>query len=465
LGARLTHPVSLRRLLFIWLVLPLSAMLLLTALLAYPFALYSVRAGYDEALMDTAHSLARLLPTIETASTPAPGDAADTILRTDQFDRIYYSVHRADGALLVGDGELVAPSAEQLSGGALLYDAEVAGEPVRVAALALQQDGRSVIVQAAETKVKRQRLTRHILVGVLIIETVLLATVAFLVWLGIGKGLAPLRGLSHEIEALSSRDMRPIPEEHVPVEAQSIVRALNELLQRLSTVLRSQQDFVSNAAHQLRTPLAGLQMEIEYALRQRKPDEWRRALETLAPLSARTAHLVNQLLTLARTEGGTSVSAAFEPVDLRRQIVDVAAQWMPQAIAKDIDLGLELDDAVVPGNPFLLNELISNLIDNAIQYSAPRGRVTVRTHTRRGVVVIEVEDEGIGIPREERRNVLRRFYRVADAPGGGCGLGLAIVREIAELHDAIIDIRQPPGGKGTLVAIRFDTGPGVKAAA
>jgi two-component system, OmpR family, sensor histidine kinase TctE len=460
------QPVSLRRLLFIWLVLPLSAMLLLTAFLAYPFAVHSVRSGYDEALMDTAHSLARLIPTIEKKSAPMPGDAADTVLRMDQFDRIYYAVHRADGALLVGDAALAAPSAEQLSGGALFYDAIVDAEPVRVAALLLQQDGRSVIVQAAETKVKRQRLTRHILIGMLVIEAVLLATVAFLVWLGIGKGLEPLRGLSHQIEALSSRDMRLIPEDQVPVEAQSIVRALNELLQRLSAVLRSQQDFVSNAAHQLRTPLAGLQMEIEYALRQREPDEWRRALQTLAPLSARTAHLVNQLLTLARTDGGTSVvSTTFEPVDLRRQVVDVAAQWMPQAIAKDIDLGLELDDAVVPGNPFLLNELISNLIDNAIQYSRPRGRVTVRTHTRRGVVAIEVEDEGIGIPREERQNVLRRFYRVADAPGGGCGLGLAIVREIAELHGAVIDIRQPPGGKGTLVAICFDTGSVVKAAA
>jgi two-component system sensor histidine kinase TctE len=446
-------------------VLPLSAVLLLTALLAYPLAVYSVRGGYDEALLDTAHSLARLIPTLETKSAPMPSDEADTILRTDQFDRIYYSVHGADGALLVGDAELRAPPAERLSGGALLYDAEVAGEPVRVAALAVQQDGRSVVVQAAETNVKRQRLTRHILVGVLIIETMLLATVAFLVWLGIDKGLAPLRGLSREIEMRSPRDMRPIPEEQVPAEAQSIVSALNQLLQRLSAVLRSQQDFVSNAAHQLRTPLAGLQMEIEYALQQRTPGEWRRALETLAPLSARTAHLVNQLLTLARTDGDASVTASFKPVDLRRQIVDVAAQWMPQAIAKDIDLGLELDDAIVPGSPFLLNELISNLIHNAIQYSAAGGRVTVRTHSRPGSVVIEVEDEGIGIPREERQNVLRRFYRVAGSPGGGCGLGLAIVREIAELHGATIDIRQSPSGKGTLVAICFDAGPKVKAAA
>jgi two-component system sensor histidine kinase TctE len=319
----------------------------------------------------------------------------------------------------------------------------------------LPQERGAVYVQAAETTVKRQRLTQHMLLGALAIEIVLLATIAVLVWIGIDKGLAPLQRLSREIELRSPRDLHAIPEEQVPIEARSMVSALNDLLQRLAGLLRKQQDFVSNTAHQLRTPLAGLQVEIEYALQRRAPEDWRRALETLAPLSSRTAHLVNQLLTLAKTEGGAAVTPQMATIELRREIADVAAQWMPQAIAKDIDVGLELEDVTVSGNAFLLRELISNLVDNAITYSATGGRITVRACRRDAGVVIEVEDEGIGIPPEERQNVFERFYRVAGAPGGGSGLGLAIVREIAEIHGASVEIRAPASGRGTIAAVRF----------
>ncbi|HWM29496.1 MAG TPA: ATP-binding protein, partial [Woeseiaceae bacterium] len=299
------------------------------------------------------------------------------------------------------------------------------------------------------------RLTRQILIGVILLEALLIVTVAVLVSIGIGKGLAPLQRLRREIQSRSPRDLRAVPESHAPVEAQPLVNAINGLLEQLAAVLRAQQHFVANAAHQLRTPLAGLRVQVEYALRQENPQEWRRALGMLTPVTERTVRLVNQLLTLARTEGNPAVAGNFERTDLASVIMDVAGHCMPKAIERDIDLGLELTPTYVHGDALLLGELISNLIDNAITYSSPASRVTVRAAPHDDKSELQVEDEGQGITASERTKVFQRFYRPADSVGEGCGLGLAIVQEIAQLHDAQIEIRTPKSGKGTLVIVRF----------
>jgi two-component system, OmpR family, sensor histidine kinase TctE len=310
-------------------------------------------------------------------------------------------------------------------------------------------------VQVAETTVKRYNLLHQILTGVIFIEFLLLITVGAGVWFGIGKGLEPLQRLQGDIATRSPRDLRPIREAHAPVEMHSVVRALNDLLLQLASALRTQQQFVANAAHQLRTPLAGLRMQVEYGLRQDNPLEWRRTLETLGSVTERTVHLANQLLTLARTEAGSNQLASMRRLDLRSIVEQVVEQWMPKAIAKDIDLGLGLEAAVVHGDPFLIGELLSNLLDNAISYTPAGGGVTVRSMRRGGATILEVEDNGVGIQEEEREKVFTRFYRIAGSPGEGCGLGLAIVREIAYLHQGSATIRSPSGGCGTLVAVRF----------
>lgn len=452
LNDRTIKAISLRTRLFFWLVLPLTGVLLLAALVFYPIAVFSVGTGYDQALMDTAHSLARLTPTLARPGAIVSSDA-DIVLRLDQFDRIYYSVHGPGGKLIAGDEELTAPPEKTLSARELFYDREIAGEPVRVAALRIQREGGYWLVQAAETTVKRQKLGREVLAGLAAMEVLLVIAVALLVWLGIGKGLAPLQRLQREIELRSHRDLRPVPKEHVPVEAWPVVLALNNLLERLAAALRSQEAFVANAAHQLRTPLAGLRMQVEYALQQDDPGEWQRALATLAPLTGRTIHLVNQLLTLAKAE--VSIDTAMDRVDLGQEVEDLAAEWMPQAIAKDIDLGLEVAHAAVRGNAFLIRELVSNLLDNAIRYSPRCGRVTVRTLLRDERVVLEIEDEGPGIPRAERMNVFRRFYRMDGDATEGSGLGLSIVEEISRSHGADVDIGEARDGRGALVTVAF----------
>jgi len=445
---------SVRRLLYRWLLIPLTGLLLITAFVGYPIALYPVTDVLDWALMDTAHSLARLIRTTEAYPALAVSSADETIIRRNDFDRVYYSVHGADRTLLAGDAQLAPLGHPIPETNEVFYDTVIDGKAVRVAAMRLERDG-GLIVQVGETTNKRTRLTRQILTGVILIEILLIVIVAVLVSIGIGKGLAPLQRLRREIQARSPRDLRGVPESHAPVEAQPLVAAINGLLEQLAAVLRAQQGFVANAAHQLRTPLAGLRMQVEYALRQDNPQEWRRALGMLTPVTERTVRLVNQLLTLARTEGNPAIAGNFAPTDLASVIMDVAGHCMPKAIERDIDLGLELTSTMVQGDALLLGELVTNLIDNAITYSPPGTRVTVRAAQQGDGSVLEVEDEGQGILADEQGKVFERFYRPVDSPGEGCGLGLAIVQEIAHLHEAGVEILETQSGRGTLILVSF----------
>lgn len=461
-----TPLLSIRRLLFRWLLFLLLFVVVGVAAVAYPIALYPATAAYDWALMDAALSLSRLIR----MSKGRPGvdlhPATDTLLRTDHFDRIYYSLHDLHGKFIAGDAELRPPPLDSLGSGELIYNSELNGEQVRVAALLVARPDASIIVQVAETTVKRHMLVRQIVTGVVFVEVLLVAAVIVLVWFGIGKGLAPLRRLRREIEARSPRDLRVMPEDHAPVEVRPVVHALNNLLQQLDAALQSQRQFVADAAHQLRTPLAGLRMQVEYGLRQDDPQEWHRILQSLAPATDRAVRLANQLLMLARAEVGAQRPGSLRALDLRTVIEQVVGEWMPRAIARRLDIGLELEPASVHADALLFGELLSNLLDNAVAYTPCGGRVTVRLAQRGGLAVLEVEDNGPGIPEAERQRVLGRFYRVEGTPGEGCGLGLAIVQEIAELHGGRVEIGTPACGSGTLISVRLPlAGPTEDAAA
>jgi two-component system sensor histidine kinase TctE len=426
----------------------------IAAVAGYRVSVYSATSAYDWALLDGALSLAQLLRASEDSGVLSLSRSADILLRTDKFDRIYYSVRNGEGALVAGDAHLPLPP-RSFSVGELIYDSTVAGERVRVAALAVEMPGSRYVVQVAETTVKRRRLVTETLTGMILSEGLFLAAIILLVWIGIGKGLVPLERLREEIEVRSHRDLRPVPEEHAPVEVRPIVHALNNLLRQLASILRAQQQFVADAAHQLRTPLAGLRMQVEYGLQQPDPAEWRRVLGTLKPATERTAHLANQLLTLARAETGAHRLYSQRTLDLRTVIETVTGEWMPRVIAKEIDLGLELGAATLNGDAVLVGELLSNLLDNAITYAHRGGRVTIRSRSEGGRAILELEDDGPGIPVTEREKVFGRFYRLEGSPGEGCGLGLAIVHEIAHLHGATVEITAPASGAGTLIVVRF----------
>jgi len=320
----------------------------------------------------------------------------------------------------------------------------------------------SVVV--AETTVKRRRMTRDILFSSLLPEILIAIATVLIVWFGVKRGLGPLARLSDEIKKRSPGDLRPIAAADTPEEARPLVSALNGLLDEVAQASRNQQRFLANAAHQLRTPLAGLQAHTELALAKPLPTEVRAELEQVHQSTIRTARLANQLLALARAEPGARGNAA--ELNLKALAESEADGWVHQALARDVDLGFELDWAPVHGDAFLLREALANLVHNAIEYSPRGARVTVRTGRNGTHSFLEVEDDGPGIPAPERERVLERFYRVPGTPGTGSGLGLAIVREIAAGHGATISITDATGGasasssgtKGCRVAITFPHG-------
>ena len=285
-----------------------------------------------------------------------------------------------------------------------------------------------------------------------------------LVWFGLTRGVAPLSALQQRLRARRPDDLSPIDPRAAPTEIAPLVGAMNELLDRLSANVAAQRRFVADAAHQLKTPLAGLRTQAELALLDAGSGEMQANLRQLVTGSERATRLVNQLLLLARAEHPDP--AGLAACDLNAIASQQAASWVPQALARHIDLGFEEapQPALIHGNPILLAELLNNLIDNALRYTPGGGRVTVRVAGDSAQSLIEVEDSGPGIAPAERERVFDRFYRVLGTRAEGSGLGLAIVREIAQKHHAEVGFVDPPGGDtpdavpeqaGTLVRVAF----------
>jgi two-component system sensor histidine kinase TctE len=387
-----------------------------------------------------------------------PG-AAEQVLRTDKHDTIYYHVRHPDGSALAGDPGLPpVPASQAPQDGVIAYDGEYRGGKVRVVALRVPCGAGSCTVQVAETTNKRRMLARNIVLSSLVPELLIALATLAIVWFGVKRGLAPLEELSTQIRTRSARDLRPIDPGHAPEEARPLVGALNQLFGQVAEASGNQQRFLANAAHQLRTPLAGLQAHTEIALARAVPDAHRAELEQLHRATIRTARLANQLLALARAEPGGNRADAFAQVNLRAVVEDAADEWVHWALAKEIDLGFELADATLTGSALLLREALANLVHNALEYTPAGGRVTVRTGMRNHAAFLEVEDNGPGIPPGEREQVLERFYRIAGTAGTGSGLGLAIVREIAAAHRAQIAIGAGDGAAGCKVGLTFPHG-------
>ena len=444
----------------------MAGLLVLGAVGAYFLSLEPASEAYDQALVDVGLALGeRIRSAGDAVSFDLPG-AAEQVLRTDKFDTIFYHVRRADGSVLAGDPGLPpVPAAQDPEDGVVAYDGEYRGRKIRVVALQVPCGGGVCTVQVAETVNKRNKLARNIVLSSLVPELLVAFATLVIVWFGVQRGLAPLADLSAEIRSRSARDLRPIDPAHAPEEARPLVGALNQLFRQVAESSGNQQRFLANAAHQLRTPLAGLQAHTEIALAQWEivpgqglSDAQRAQLEQVHLATIRTARLANQLLALARAEPGGYRADAFASVNLRAVVEDAADEWVHRAMAKEIDLGFDLADVQVPGDPLLLREALANLIHNALEYTPSGGRVTVRTGVRNSHPFLEIEDDGPGIAPAERAQVLERFYRAAGTAGTGSGLGLSIVREIAAAHGAQVSIGAGEGNRGCKVALTFAHG-------
>ena len=449
---------SLRAHLLRLLLLPMAAILAVASVGAYYLALEPATEAHDAGLIDSGLALRERIRMAGNVTTVDLPSVVDQVLRTDRYDKVYYVVRDPAGRPVAGDAGIpLPPPSLHAEDSSMLYDAVYRGVKVRAATLLAPCGGQLCSITVAETTRKRDRMVREILLGTVLPQALLAFFTLVIVWYGVARGLAPLRRLSDEIRKRSARDLRPIEPTRTPEEAKPLIEALNQLLVQVGELHRNQQRFLANAAHQLRTPLAGLRAHAELALAQSMPETARAEVEQVLGATVRTASLANQLLALARAEPGGHAEPRAS-VELKALAGDAADEWVHQAMRKDIDLGFELQPAAVLGDVFLLREALGNLVHNAIEYAPRGGHVTVRTGVREGHAFAEVEDDGPGIALAERSRVGERFYRVAGTPGTGSGLGLAIVREIASAHSASVEIGEGAGGKGCRVEIRFPQG-------
>ena len=459
--SRRPEQATLRRQLLRSLLAPIVVVTLLSAIVTYYYAFNFATLAYDYTLFDSALDISRQTRVIDNRPHVDLPSAALDMLESDTHDSVYYMVADARGAFVAGHRGLPMPPEEAAPGKPTYYDAKYRGSPVRVAALRANVTGASadepVLVMVAETLNKRRTLANEVLLGMLLPELLLIALIGGLVWYGIDRGLRPLATLQHEISSRSHRDLSPLPESNAPGEVRALVRAMNDLLARLASALSAQQRFTADAAHQLRTPLAGIKTQAELALRQDRLDDVQHTLRQLNTATGQTTHLINQLLSLARSEPAVSRAQATQRINLHELARDTTTEWVPRALARNIDLGFDGSalPATIEGDAVLVRELLSNLLDNAIRYTQPGGQVTVRVAIADSAVTLSVEDNGPGIPPAERERVFERFHRVLGNGGEGCGLGLSIVREIAQSHGAETSLAAGKNGNGTVVTVSF----------
>ncbi len=455
-AATLRDRGSLRQLLTRWLSGPLIALIAASIGASYFIAVYSANDAYDTALLDPALAIARHLQRTGThLKLDLPSIAIDA-LQVDTKDRVFYQVRGPGNTTVAGNAEIPPPAEWMSPPNHVFYDAVLDGELIRVAALFVAVDNQTALVQIAETTDKRRTLLREILFASGLPALVIAIAALTLSWYGIDRSLAPLERLRQEIDSRSPRDLHAMSEDGIPVEVRPLVRALNQLLARLKAAIESEQRFIANAAHQLRTPLAGLKTHAELARREPSSPEMRSLLDMIAEETERTSHLINQLLTLARAESGRGPESGVQPLNLHDVATRAVQEWVPRALAKNIDLGFELQDSWTFGDPLLVRELLANLLDNALAYTQAGGAVTVRTFDAGGKSILEVQDNGPGIPVAERTRVFERFYRVPGTGHQGCGLGLAIVAEIAERHGAKVELASGQDECGICARVLFE---------
>jgi two-component system sensor histidine kinase TctE len=445
--------LSLRHQLVNWLFTPLFLLLLFSTVTGYMAAVSLSNKPYDLVLLERAKLLASRYALI------VEGQSSLTFSEDEQLFR--YSVHDASGRKLVASGQLPSPRPTDFNQiQPQLRDTHFHGEKLRLVTLrVIRPDGQAMLVQAAEPVEARLILGRSILGNIVIPQLIFIVIAGIAVWIGLKRGFEPLERLRRAVAARPRNDLRPLDETRAPGEVRPLIQEVNALIARLQAMMDTQRRFIADAAHQLRTPFAGLRAQAELAKREEVAEPVREALERICVSAQRCSHLVTQLLTLARNEPEARRNAAMEILDLYRISQEIAAHWAPDALQKDIDIGFEAEQRQCPvkGDEASLRDLIDNLIDNAIRYTPSGGKITVRAGYGKGEHSsswLEVEDNGPGIPPDQREQVFERFHRIPGNPQPGSGLGLAIVHEVAVRHGAQVEIVDGQDG-GTLFRVFF----------
>lgn len=462
-----------------WMLTPLLLLWPISLALTWLVAQGLANKPFDRALVHNVHALAQQVKlgpdkTVE-FNLPQP---ASELLRADETDLVYYQVRGSLNEHLSGERDLPLPQPNEPKGSSYevhIRDDEMRGLEVRVAYTWIRLDAegkRPALVQVAETREKRSVLAAEIIKGVMLPQFALLPLAVLLVWLALVRGIKPLSQLEERIRARKSDDLSPLDDKAVPMEVAPLVVSVNDLLERLKDSIVTQKRFLADAAHQLKTPLAGLRMQADLAQRSgSSEDDLKKSLKQIGRASVQATHTVNQLLSLARAEGGGH-HLPQQRCDMAALSSEVLQDCLPRAMDKGIDLGYEgvepgANGGQVQGNLTLLKEMLRNLVENAIHYtpSTPerQGVITVRVlvDPYSKVLVLQVEDNGPGIAPHERELVFQPFFRALGTNVDGSGLGLPIVKEIAKQHGATVSIDAASSSAsmpGACFTVRFGLG-------
>ena len=458
-----------------WMLTPLLLLWPVSLALTWLVAQSIAGKPFDRALEYNVQALTQLVTVRNQRPVFNLPKPARELLRADDADIVYYQVLGTSGEVLGGEKDFPAPREEErpVPGEVRLRDDEMRGIDVRIAYTWVKldlPDAAPALVQVAETREKRSVLATEIIKGVMLPQFVILPLAVLLVWLALVRGIKPLSQLEERIRARKPDDLSPLDDKAVPLEVAPLVSSINDLLTRLKDSIATQKRFLADAAHQLKTPLAGLRMQADLAQREGfNAEELKQSLKQIGRSSIRATHTVNQLLALARAESSGKQTVGRQPCDLAQLTMEVVQDSVPRGLDKRLDLGYDgarpgAAGVLLPGNPTLLKEMIRNLVDNAMNYTpssaqAP-GVITARVlaDTFGGVLVLQVEDSGPGIPEAERELVFQPFYRALGTNVDGSGLGLAIVTEIAHQHNATVRLEEARPGHtppGTRATVRF----------
>lgn len=443
---------SISRQLILWLAIPLMLVALCGALVHYFNNVAPSVIGSDRRLKEAAIALMAhvSIKQGQVALDPDPNRRPPL----PRPDLVRFALRDAQGRLLAGDPQLpaVAMSSETSQQFALT---QIDRHSLRTLTTRFDTPGGVITITVADTGGSSEPEARLGFMSTLLWDFVQLDLTLVLVWVGIQLGLRPIRRLRDDIARRSPLDLRPIVETSVPREIAPLVITLNRLFGMLRTSVQSQQQFIANTAHQLRTPITGMQAQLGLLIAEPAAQPIKARLLTLQEGVKQLAHSANQLLTLARADSSANLSAKSQAVDLHAIVKEVVAKFFDRALQSNIDLGVDGESVSIAADPSLLDDLLSNLVDNALKYTPPGGSVTVSAGRTDGRPYLSVEDTGPGIPEAERHRVRQRFYRMPNSPGHGSGLGLAIVDEIARLYDGSATIGTGPNGAGTCVLIQF----------
>jgi two-component system sensor histidine kinase TctE len=462
--------LSTQKLIIQWILIPMMIIIILDSTFLFYQGDTLRKETFDRDLAETAKSLALIFKKSSEQKLHDIDENSISLLLTEPHDKMFYSIRDDQGHLVFGNPDVAFRPAEDVDPNDPddfnVYFDTIKNESVRVVSIpiehTLNHQKKQFFIQVAETRNQRTYIQKQIIFWIVIPQLILLISALILVRFAVKKGLSPILYLNEKIISRSYRDLKPIDINNVPLEVDRLVTSLNNLMSELDNAIKSENRFVNDAAHQLRTPLAGILAQIQLAQESKNKDEIHNRLEQISQSSKRLIHIINQLLSLSKTQPEAAHTSEFQKIDVVALTKKTMEDLFSLADLKKIDLGYEgsLEEAFIEADDKKLYDLIHNLVENAIKYTPSSGKVNVSIENKNNKICLIVEDTGKGIPKDDQPNIFKRFYRGDNVSqsgnDAGAGIGLAIVKEIANMHGATIEIDSRNEKSGTRFYVYFE---------